>query len=100
MRYIINNLLQKLNAVRKKMKLKHKAQKPISKIETYLKYGFVVVEHEYHFCPRCGKTLNAGPEYQPKYCDQCGQRVSFAGIKWKKDRDLRCLPISRKEICL
>lgn len=79
------------------MKWRRKAEKPISKMKTYLKYGVVIVEHQYHYCPRCGNVLNAGPEYQPKYCDQCGQKVSFTGIEWKKDRDLGCLPIRRKE---
>ncbi len=79
------------------MKAKHKARKPISKIRNYLKYGFVIVEHEYHHCPRCGKVLNAGPEYHPNYCEQCGQKISFAGIQWKEDKELRCLPIGRKE---
>jgi len=32
--------------------------------------------------------MNAGPNYQPRYCDQCGQRVSFNGVIWKEDRHL------------
>lgn len=71
---------------------KSRARKPISKVKSYLKYGFVITEHEYHFCPRCGKLLNAGPDYQPKYCDQCGQRVTFDGIKWRAERTLGYLP--------
>lgn len=67
---------------------KSAARKPTPKTETYLKYGFVITEHDVHLCPRCGKTLNAGTNYQPKYCDQCGQRVDFAGTEWKEDRKL------------
>lgn len=58
---------------------------PLKRIETYLKYGFVITEHEYYDCPRCGKVLNAGPQYQPKYCSECGQKVTFEGVKWKED---------------
>ena len=70
------------------MILLNRAKKPISKIEIYLKYGFVITEHEAHLCPRCRKVLNAGPNYQPNYCSQCGQKVSFAGIKWSEDKKL------------
>jgi len=68
--------------------LKNIARKPIPKMETYLKYGFVITEHEKHLCPRCKSVLNAGPNYQPRYCDQCGQRISFSSVKWKEDREL------------
>lgn len=67
---------------------KRKARKPVIRKTTYLKFGCVITEHENHYCPRCGHVLNAGPDYQPKYCDQCGQKVSFAGIIWKEDREL------------
>ena len=53
---------------------KRKARKPIARKITYLKYGFVITEHENHYCPRCNHVLNAGPNYQPKYCNQCGQK--------------------------
>ncbi len=82
--------------IRKVWMLKSIARKPVAKTETYLKYGFVIVECEKYLCARCGSVLSAGPNYQPKYCDQCGQKVSFKGIEWKKDRDLRCLPINRE----
>ena len=74
---------------------KETAMKPIERIANYLKYGFVITEHQYMDCPSCSHTLNAGPNYQPKYCDQCGQRVSFKGIIWKEDRHLGY--ISEKE---
>lgn len=31
---------------------KRKARKPIARKITYLKYGFVITEHENHHCPR------------------------------------------------
>lgn len=39
-------------------------------------------------CSRCGHPMNTGLNYQPRYCDQCGQRVSFNGVIWKEDRHL------------
>ena len=62
--------------------------KPVSKLETYLKYGFVLTETECHYCPRCKNILNAGPNYQPKYCAECGQRLSFKDIEWKREKEL------------
>lgn len=67
---------------------KRKARKPIAREITYLKFGFVITEHEYQHCPRCNHILNAGPNYQPKYCDQCGQKLNFFGIRWKEDVQL------------
>lgn len=92
-KYKIKNLLQKLfcrilgGGVMVNMS-KETAMKPIERIANYLKYGFAITEHQYMDCPRCGHTLNAGSNYQPKYCAQCGQRVSFKGIIWKEDRHL------------
>lgn len=67
------------------------ARKPVVKTNTYLKYGFVLMEREYYCCPKCGDVLNAGPNYQPKYCDQCGKRVDFTGIQWKEEKELERL---------
>ena len=64
------------------------ARKLVTRTETYLKYGFVITECEKYLCPRCGHIQNAGPNYQPRYCDQCGQKVNFEGVQWKEDREL------------
>lgn len=64
------------------------ARKPIQRTKTYLKYGFVITECELYHCPRCGDILNAGPNYQPRNCSQCGQKVNFEGMEWKKERVL------------
>lgn len=64
------------------------AGKPRARKTTYLKFGRVMTEHEEYLCPRCGSVLNAGPAYQPRYCDQCGKRVNFEGIEWKADREM------------
>lgn len=68
--------------------LKNVARKPIPRTETYLKFGFVVTEYVSHYCPKCNHVLSAGPNYQPKYCDQCGQKLNFSKIKWKEDKKL------------
>jgi len=80
------------------MRAKDVAGKPVSKKEKYLKYGFVITEHINHYCPGCGHILNAGPAYQPKYCDQCGQRVSFDGVEWKEEKTLGYLPLGQRDI--
>lgn len=67
---------------------KGKARMPITRKSIYLKFGSVITEHESHYCPRCNHILNAGPDYQPKHCDQCGQKISFIGITWKEDKEL------------
>lgn len=64
------------------------AVRPLARTRQYLKFGFVITEHEYHDCPRCGGTLNAGPNYQPRYCDRCGQKINFSGTEWKEDKEL------------
>lgn len=58
--------------------------KPVQKSEIYTKYGFVDTRVENYYCPRCRHLLSAGPVYQPRYCDRCGQRVRFDGIAWKE----------------
>lgn len=68
--------------------MKKNAKKPIVTVETYLKYGFVVTEHQFFYCPQCKRSLTAGPSYQPNYCEECGQRLNFSGIKWKEERML------------
>lgn len=64
------------------------ARKPLTRTRQYLKYGFVTTEYECHDCPRCGGTLNAGPNYQPRYCDRCGQKIDFSGAEWTEERQL------------
>lgn len=76
------------------------ARKPITRIETYLKFGFVITEYECHICPKCGNVLNAGPNYQPNYCEQCGQHITFAEIDWKPERILGYLSQSKEnDLC-
>ena len=72
------------------------ASKPIPHMRTYLKFGFIM-EHESYLCPRCKSALNAGPNYQPRYCDQCGQKIDFSSIEWKEDKKLEYA--ERRETC-
>lgn len=75
---------------------KNKVISPIAKVNTYLKYGFALTEHEFYSCPRCGSILNAGPNYQPKFCEQCGQHITFKGIMWKEDKVIGYAPIGKE----
>ncbi len=70
------------------MLLKWIARKPLERRMRYRKFGFVITEHQCFNCPRCGGILNAGPNYQPRYCGRCGQKIDFSGAGWKEDRYL------------
>lgn len=76
---------------------KETAMKPISEMDIYYKFGFVITEHEQQLCPRCRNILSAGPNYQPRYCDQCGQRITFDGIDWKEEKTLGYLSREERE---
>lgn len=64
------------------------ARKPIVKTGTYNKFGFVITLHEFCCCPKCKSILNAGPEYQPNYCDNCGQKIDFSDVVWKEEKSI------------
>lgn len=64
------------------------AKKPIIKCETYDKYGFVTTLHQYCICPGCNYILNAGPNYQPNYCSECGQHIDWSKVSWVEDVQL------------
>lgn len=70
------------------MLFKEIARKPVQRVHNYLKYGFVVTECVRQHCPRCDSVLNAGPNYQPQYCSQCGQKVTFKNIVWEPEKKL------------
>lgn len=61
------------------------ARKPVIRNGTYKKFGLVVTLSQHCYCPRCNRILNAGPDYQPKYCDRCGQKVDCSNVSWKED---------------
>ena len=68
--------------------MKFIARKPVVRREVYRKYGFTYVEHKPCYCPRCNHVLNAGPNFQPKYCSECGQKIDFSGVKWEEGKIL------------
>lgn len=84
-----------LKNILKRLVPKNMARKPLPKADVYLKFGFVITECENQHCPRCNHILNAGPNYQCKYCDQCGQKIDFSGIIWKKDK---CLGYAERKV--
>lgn len=51
-------------------------------------HGFTYVEHKPCYCPRCNHVLNAGPNFQPKYCSECGQKIDFSEVKWEEEKIL------------
>lgn len=68
--------------------MKFIARKPVVRTEVYRKYGFTYVEHKPCYCPRCNHVLNAGPNFQPKYCSECGQKIDFSEVKWEEEKIL------------
>lgn len=79
---------QVLEQVTNLMIPKFVARKPIIRRNTYKKFGFVVTLRQYCYCPRCNQVLNAGPDYQPKYCGQCGQHVDFSDVVLEREIEL------------
>lgn len=78
--------------------MKKDARKPTIAVKTYLKYGFVVTEHQFFYCPNCNRSLTAGPNYQPNYCEECGQKLDFSGIKWKEEKTLGYAEREQREV--
>lgn len=68
--------------------MKFIARKPVVKTRVYKRYSLVCVEYKPCYCPRCQNILNAGPNYQPKYCSECGQKIDFSEVKWEEERIL------------
>ncbi len=68
------------------MLFKSVARKPVPKIQTYAKYGIAIVGHDIYICSRCKRVLDTGPNYQPQYCSECGQLVTFVSVEWREDR--------------
>lgn len=67
--------------------MKNKGMKPVVGTEHYLKFGLVHTETQVCYCPKCNHVLNAGPNYQPKYCSECGKKIDFSDVKWAEDKN-------------
>ena len=61
---------------------------PIITHQEYLKYGFCKTRCQSFLCPTCNSILNAGPNHQPKCCDQCGQFIDFTNIVYEDEEFL------------
>lgn len=72
----------------------NKERQPIPEEYEYNKFGFVRTSATRYRCPNCNNILNAGPCYTPKVCDQCGQLITFANIKWQPDKFIGYADIS------
>lgn len=62
------------------MSKKHIPAKPIPGRITYMKYGLFSTEADIYICKRCKKMLNAGPNFKPRYCSNCGQKIKWEGV--------------------
>lgn len=62
--------------------------KPMMTYTEYLRFGFVRTRCQQFSCPACGVILNAGWNYQPKFCAECGQRLDFSGIAFEQEETL------------
>lgn len=60
------------------------AMKPVSKTGIVIRYNFVKLEHEYHYCPVCGGALNAGPDYYPDFVRSADRHLIFPEQNGKK----------------
>ena len=61
---------------------------PVAEMYEYLKFGFVKTRTQRFRCPSCGDILCAGPNYQPKFCSECGQRLNFDGVVYTEEEFL------------
>ena len=59
--------------------------KPKAVYLDYLKFGFVPTRCQQFHCPACEYTLNAGPNHQPKRCENCGVKLDFTGITFEPE---------------
>lgn len=62
--------------------------KPIIIKKDYMKWGFLPTRFQAFLCPNCKTILNAGPEYQPKFCAECGIKLDFTGIVYEKEEHI------------
>ena len=61
---------------------------PVTAKREYLKFKFVKTLHQYFDCPTCGHGLNAGRNYQPSFCDCCGQKLDFSNVVYEEEEFL------------
>ena len=59
---------------------------PKIKFVEYNKYGFVKTIYQSFSCPVCDEILDAGPNYQPKHCSKCGQKLDFSLVEFVPEK--------------
>lgn len=62
--------------------------KPTEYTAEYKKFGLVMIRIHGHKCGECGAILNAGPNWQPKCCEECGTKVDWSDVVWIPDEEL------------
>lgn len=77
--------MQQAGRKRRTKMLKCKAEMPYRSFYTYEKFPGKYYCHETWNCPRCRHVLNAGPNFQPNYCDNCGQKLDFNHVEFEED---------------
>jgi len=53
----------------------------------YLKNGYVPTHKTLVLCNNCNHTINAGPNYKPKFCDMCGAPIkeNLDKLEWNNE---------------
>ena len=64
-------------------------QSPITRFKRYRKFGFVLTEVQMAYCPSCRKQLNAGPNYVPERCSNCGQLIDWGNYSWREEEFIK-----------
>lgn len=64
-------------------------QSPITRFKRYRKFGFVLTEVQVAYCPGCKTQLNAGPNYVPERCSNCGQLIDWDNYSWREEEFIR-----------
>lgn len=77
---------------------RYQASPVIKERKEFVQYGISRIERTFAACPRCKRTLNAGPNYMPSHCDKCGQKLSFKGFVWDDDKWLGYVSREEKEV--
>lgn len=67
-------------------------KEPLTRFKKYRKYGFALTQAQYAYCPSCEAMLNAGPNYMPKRCEECGQLIDWTDYQWTPDKFIKYMP--------
>lgn len=62
---------------------------PLTRFKKHAKYGFALTEAQVAYCPACKHELNAGPDYMPKRCEECGQLLDWNDYSWSEPKFIK-----------